>query len=415
MSQQKEEKGQFSTPLIHFLGGKNLIYILIVILLLGMSIFIFEKVSYIFKPIIVVFSTISAPLIVSLVMFYLLNPIVNIMERNGIKRLIGIGIIYTFLAVIHLIVINALIPLVGYQLVNFYEGLPQYISQFNDSLNQLNQYAIFHDALGSIKDYFNGFINHLPDMIKDHFSKSDNAVKSIIEAVESILIVFLTVPFILFFMLKDGPKFKQFVMRYLPANTRHDYLDLFKQIDEKVGSYVQGQMIVALCIGVLLFIGYSIIGLKYALILALIAAVTSVVPYLGPMIAISPAIIIALTISPAMLLKLGIVWCVVQFFEGHFISPNVMGNKLRIHPLTIIFVLLCAGKIAGVIGVILGIPAYAVVKVIVSKLFSKFKIRYNNIYGEEKGFYIYHDEEVDEIERNIENDDQSQNDEKVGN
>src|SRR5690606_24418637 len=139
------------------------------------------------------------------------------------------------------------------------------------------------------------------------------------------------------------------------------------------------------CIGILLYIGYLIIGLDYAIILALIAAVTSVVPYLGPTIAISPAIIIAIVHSPFMLLKLAIVWVSVQFLEGNFISPNVMGKTMKIHPLTIIIVLLVAGNLFGLVGVILGIPGYAILKVIVQYLYEKFKRRYNRFYGEEYG------------------------------
>src|SRR5699024_11317829 len=111
-------------------------------------------------------------------------------------------------------------------------------------------------------------------------------------------------------------------------------------IYRQVGSYIRGQMIVATCIGILLYIWYLIIGLDYAIIIAITAAITSVVPYLGPMIAISPAIIIAIVHSPFMLLKLAIVWATVQFLEGNFISPNIMGRAMQIHPLTIIIVLL---------------------------------------------------------------------------
>ena len=125
---------------------------------------------------------------------------------------------------------------------------------------------------------------------------------------------------------------------------------------------------------------YSIIGLDYGLVLACIAAVTSVVPYLGPTIAISPAIIIAIT-SPFMLLKLIVVWTLVQFIEGHFISPNVMGKTLKIHPLTIIFILLSAGNLLGIVGVILGIL------VMYSHLFLLFKRRYNKYYGDDSGEY----------------------------
>ena len=133
----------------------------------------------------------------------------------------------------------------------------------------------------------------------------------------------------------------------MPPKFRKDFHDLLEKMSVQVGSYIQGQIIVSFCIG---YSNY----LKYALVLASIAAVTSVVPYLGPTIAISPAIVIAIITSPLMLLKLAVVWTLVQFFEGH--SPNVMGKTLKIHPLTIIFILLCAGNLMGIVGVIIGIP-----------------------------------------------------------
>ncbi len=90
-------------------------------------------------------------------------------------------------------------------------------------------------------------------------------------------------------MLKDGHHFKEFSTNIMPPKFRKDFHDLLEKMSVQVGSYIQGQIIVSFCIGILLFIGYSVIGLKYSLVLASIAAVTSVVPYLGPTIAISPA------------------------------------------------------------------------------------------------------------------------------
>lgn len=86
-------------------------------------------------------------------------------------------------------------------------------------------------------------------------------------------------------------------------------------------------------------------------------------------------------------LKIAVVWTLVQFVEGHFISPNIMGKTLKIHPLTIIFILLCAGKLLGIVGVILGIPGYAILKVLVTHLFQLFKRRYNRFYGNDVGEY----------------------------
>ena len=116
-----------------------------------------------------------------------------------------------------------------------------------------------------------------------------------------------------------------------------------------------------------------IIGLDYALILAIIASFTSVVPYLGPAIAITPALIVALVTSPIMLLKMIVVWTAVQLIEGKFISPQIMGKTLKIHPITIIFVILTSGNLFGVVGILLAVPGYAVLKVVVSHIFNLFK------------------------------------------
>ena len=124
-----------------------------------------------------------------------------------------------------------------------------------------------------------------------------------------------------------------------------------------------------------MFIGFVIIGLDYAPVLAVIASFTSVVPYLGPAIAITPALIIAVVTSPYMLLKLIIVWTIVQLIEGKFISPQIMGRNLHIHPITIIFIIIIAGNLFGVAGILLAVPGYAVLKVITTHLFEYFKIR----------------------------------------
>src|SRR5699024_8744680 len=213
--------------------------------------------------------------------------------------------------------------------------------------------------------------------------------QSFVSTITHVVVIIATFPFVLFFLLKDGEKFRNYFISLMPPKFRRDTHDLIDKMNLQVGSYIQGQMIVALCIVVLLFI-----GLDYALTLASIAAVTSVVPYLGPMIAISPAIVLAAIDSPFMLLKLAIVWAAVQFLEGHFISPNIMGKTMKIHPLTIIFVLLCAGNLAGIIGVILGIPAYAIIKVAVTHVFTLFKRRYNKYYKDDSGPYEIEDNKV---------------------
>ncbi|MFL6562935.1 MAG: AI-2E family transporter, partial [Bacillus sp. (in: firmicutes)] len=150
---------------------------------------------------------------------------------------------------------------------------------------------------------------------------------------------------------------------------------ILSDLDEALSSYIHGQIFVSFCIGTLLFLGYLMIGLDYSLLVAIVAMFTNVIPFLGPIIAIIPALIIAILNSPMMVVKVLIVMVVVQQIEGHIISPQVMGRRLEIHPLTIISLLLAAASIGGVLGLILAVPVYAVLKVIVHHTYRLWKLR----------------------------------------
>lgn len=393
-SEKKKHIFSFSeTRFMRFLGGNDLIYGLVALVLLGIVIFIFDKVSYVFEPFIIVFNTIAAPIIVSLILFYLFNPLVNLMERYRIPRLLGITIIYVAIVGIITLIVNLLIPIIGSQIEGFIKNSPHYLNKITQSVEKITTNSFLSSYMSQVNDWLESAQKKIPSMLSEYFDGFGPKLASFAEAVSNVGVVIVTTPFILFFMLKDGHRFKDYSTKIMPPKFRKDFHDLLEKMSVQVGSYIQGQIIVSFCIGVLLLIGYSIIGLKYPLVLASIAAVTSVVPYLGPTIAISPAIVIAIITSPWMLLKLVIVWTLVQFFEGHFISPNVMGKTLKIHPLTIIFILLCAGNLMNVVGVIIGIPLYAVLKVLVSHLFLLFKRRYNRYYGEDAGDYSIKQEE----------------------
>ncbi|MCG7339529.1 AI-2E family transporter [Staphylococcus sp. ACRSN] len=396
-TKQKKDRLRLSFPetrFMKFFGGKDLIFGLIVLILVGFSIFIFDQVSYIFKPFIIVFNTIAAPIIVSIILYYLLNPLVNLMERYNIGRAWGVIILFLLIVGVISLAINLLIPVIGTQIKSFGHNFPNYVDKVNGLIDSITKYSLISNSYSQIQDQLDTLSKKIPSMISDYFNGFGTKVKNVAEALVNVGVVIATTPFVLFFMLKDGHRFKEFSTNLMAPKFRKDFHDLLDKMSEQVGSYIQGQIIVSFCIGILLFIGYSIIGLDYSLILACIAAVTSVVPYIGPTIAISPAIIIALITSPIMLLKLIVVWTAVQFIEGHFISPNIMGKTLKIHPLTIIFILLSAGNLLGVVGVILGIPAYAILKVLVSHLFYLYKRRYNKYYGDDAGKYEIKDEEL---------------------
>lgn len=376
---------------IDFLGGRNIIFALVLFILIGILIFIFDKVSFVFSPFIIILKTVIGPIILAFVIYYLLNPVVNFMERYHITRLWAIIILLVLIIGGIVLAAVLLIPLIEKQLMGFGRQLPEYTHYLLDRIKMLSNNSIVGPYVSSIQDWMTDNITKLQTKVTEYAGNLPTKIRSFVDTLMSVAVVVFTFPFVLFFLLKDGGKFKRYFIQLIPPKFRKDTHDILEKMNIQVGSYIQGQLIVATCIGVLLFIGYLIIGMDYALVLACIAAVTSVVPYLGPMIAISPAIILALVHSPWMLLKLAVVWMLVQFLEGHFISPNIMGKTMKIHPLTIIFVLLSAGNIAGIFGVILGIPGYAIIKVLVTHTFEKFKQRYNKYYADDAGLYEVYD------------------------
>lgn len=372
---------------IKFLGGRDLVFGLGIIIFIGIAIFIYNKVSFVFHPFIVIVSTVAAPLILAFVAYYIMNPIVNLLERLHVKRIWGILIIILGISGLITGLIFLIAPSIESQVNDLIKNFPSYMEQMGEGIKSW----IGHSFLGPYYDegykWVTSTLSDLPGKIGGYLGGAYEGIVSVASTLTQVFIALLTFPFILFFLLKDSARFKEYCLYLLPPKYRDDANRILNNMDVQVGSYIRGQITVASCIGILLYIGYLIIGLDYAITLAIIAAITSVVPYLGPMIAVSPAIIIALVDSPIMLVKLAIVWAAVQFLEGHFISPNIMGHTMKIHPLTIMFVLLIAGNLFGVVGVILGIPGYAIVKVIVVYLFGKFKLRYNKYYGADAGSY----------------------------
>ena len=386
----KNKKGDFMknpSRFMKFIGGRDLFYGLILLILIGVTIFLYQKISFIFQPFIIIFSTVAPPVILAFIAYYLMNPIVNLLERFRIKRIWGIIIIILGISGLLTGVVLLTAPAIETQVKGLIQNFPSYLMQMGEGIESFFKNSFLNSYYEQGYEWVISALGDIPNQIGDYVGKTYEGVVNIASTVTQVVVVMITFPIILFFLLKDSAHFKEYTLRLLPPRLRGEVNQILVNMDVQVGSYIRGQIIVATCIGILLFIGYSIIGLDYAITLAIIAAVTSVVPYLGPTIAISPAIIIAIVDSPFMLLKLAIVWAAVQFLEGNFISPNVMGITMKIHPLTIIIVLLVGGKLFGIVGMILGIPGYAILKVIVVYLFEKFKLRYNHFYGEDDGGY----------------------------
>ena len=361
--------------LLAFIGGKFIIYILLIVILLGIAIYLYTEISYIFTPINTIISSIITPIIVAYVFYYMLNPLVNFFSKK-ISRF-SASLLAIFVGIITvLIVIIGVVPIIVEQTQNLITAMPRYVEIVKGYLEEYSDNAYVQVVV----EYVNTNLN--ASKISERLITIVTSIaQGIVSSISSTASVLVTMPFVLFFLLKDASKFNKFVISLLPKKLEKPVAETIDEIDDKVGSYIQGQMLVSLCIGVMLFIGYNVIGLHYGFSLATIAAFLSIVPYLGPVIAITPAMLVAASTSWVMVVKMLVVWGVVQFLEGNIISPNIMGRSMNMHPLTVIFVILIGVNISGVVGAILGIPVYSILKVLISKLLISLKERYDKFYG----------------------------------
>ncbi len=368
-------KGNKEKQIISFLGGKITIYVLTIIILFFIALFLYKQISGVFAPVRIIFSSLIAPVLVAYIFFYILKPVSNLLA-NKLKMSRAISSILSILFGILVIVLVfiGVIPVIVEQTQHLIVAIPEYVFTLKRYLEANSNNIILRNILYYINNNLN--VNKLSSTAFDIFSNFITNAASILSSTATIII---TVPFVLYYLLKDSEKFKDFVIKKLPEKSKNPIKNTIEEIDNTVGSYIAGQMLVSLCVGILLFIGYQIIGLKYAVSLATLAALLSIVPYLGPMIAILPAMLVAIGTDWIMVVKMLVVWGVVQFLEANVISPNIMGRKMEIHPLTVIFVIIIFTNMMGVVGAIIGIPLYGILKVIVIKIFVILKNRYIKI------------------------------------
>ncbi|TCS83810.1 putative PurR-regulated permease PerM [Tepidibacillus fermentans] len=340
---------------------KAMIYLIITIFVLTI-LYLLMKVSPIFGQILFFIKNLFLPFFIALIISYLLHPIVTILHNRGVPRSIAVLLIYiVFFGSVTIICLRAF-PLLATQVKELGENLPLIIQRIKSWLDGIrNGYPI----PDSIQKGIDTSIQNWEAKLTSGFSHVMDWVGNTI----SILFTIFLVPFVSFYILKDYKLIEKTVITFVPRSKRKGMIRLLKEIDEALGNYIRGQLIVITIVGVLAYIGYLIIDLPYALLLAFIVSITDIIPYIGPFIGMAPALIVAMSISWKMVISVLIVNLTIQALEGNVISPQVVGRKLNIHPLLIIISLLIGGESGGVVGMILAVPIFAILKVILQHIF----------------------------------------------
>jgi predicted PurR-regulated permease PerM len=352
---------------VKWLMGNRVLLILVYSLIIFALLYMLQLIQPLIGSVITFLEEVLGPFIIAMIISYVLNPIVSLLNHRKVPRTAAVLLIYAvFITTLTVVVMN-IIPMFMKQLRELNEHIPELTMKAQSLVSGMNNSSWVPD---SVQEGINHALHGLEDGIARGVSNFVNGIGTTI----NFLFIAFIIPFLVFYMLKDFRLMEKTALTFIPKKHRTHIIKLLMDIDSALGNYVRGQFIVCVIVGVLAYIGYWVIDMPYPLLLASMVTVFNIIPYLGPFFGAAPAIIMASTISMKMMLLVAGVNLCVQILEGNVISPQVVGRTLHMHPLLIIFVLLVGGELAGIVGMILAVPFFAVIKV----LFQHMWVYYNN-------------------------------------
>jgi predicted PurR-regulated permease PerM len=256
--------------------------------------------------------------------------------------------------------------------------VPPFVEEFNQLSINLPQFIMqIQEVIRSSQRWYAGF--RLPEEINAAVANGLNASFSYISSFLQQMVVglvgilgqfigFIVIPVIVYYMLKEDESLVEGVMKLVPGEHKETVRAILEKTNLVLKNYVEGQIVICSIIGIVIGLGLYLMGIKFFLVLGLIAAVTELIPIIGPVIGAIPAVIIALLVSPALTVGVIIFYIIVQTAGAYILVPKLIGNKLDLHPITILLGVLVLGNLIGVWGIFFAAPIIAILKVLYLEL-----------------------------------------------
>lgn len=295
-------------------------------------------------------------LTVSFILAAALEPVVDKLQKKfKFPRWLGALSIYALFLAILYVFIMMIVPILSEQVKTLIDNKDTYI---NDTQSMISSWP------KEYQDQVNSFMNNIPTEIGSwQVGGISHRVSGVFSGIGSFMVILVISIYVL--SLKNG--MKQTVSAFVPEKRRELFIKIFGDITRKMSLWFRGQLLLSLSVGVVTFIGLSIMHIPYALVLAIIAAFTELIPMVGPVLGAIPAVIVALFISPVMALIVGIFYVFVQQLENHILVPQVMKKAVGLNPVIIISAMLIGAKLLGILGVILAVPVASAISVIIKE------------------------------------------------
>lgn len=327
--------------------------------------------------------------VIAFVIAYVLNPIVELLARLRLRRSLAVVLVYLLLIQVA-VFFSVLMGQVVVELGRFVNLVPEAVGEIGA-------------RLGTVSTWFEGIAERMPPWVLERFGDqaagedlaqqfqdrlSDviaNGVESVLRLLERLLaegpaflvsgatsLISTTFQVLLIvlasaYFLYDFPRFTRNVRRFVPVRWRPLHDDLVNKADRAVGGFLRGQILITIVLGVLVWIGLSLIGVPFATAISVLAAIFNLVPYLGPIIGVIPAVLLAFTVSPLAALLTVLVFVVANQLEGNLLGPLILSRSVDLHPVTVLLAISAGLGLLGVLGALLAVPVVALAKLLLEE------------------------------------------------
>jgi len=321
---------------------------------------------------------ILAPFLIAMLLAYMGDPLVDHLQRFKLSRTSTVVLVFVVFSLALIILFVVLVPLLGRQLVRLYEVVPQL-------LDWLQQHALpwiqvqfgLPDGfwrLEHLKQALSGNVGQTGDILGMLVGQATSSGRAVLGWMTDVVLV----PVVGFYLLRDWDKLTLKVRALLPRRIEPVLVRLAGECHDVLGAFIRGQLLVMLALGLIYAVGLSAIGLDLGLLVGLLAGVASIVPYMGFVIGSCAAVIASVFQYGGMelypLLGVALVFAVGQSLEGMLLTPLLVGDRIGLHPVAVIFAILAGGQLFGFVGILLALPAAAVIMVMLRHVADLYKL-----------------------------------------
>ncbi|MCH7981177.1 MAG: AI-2E family transporter [Proteobacteria bacterium] len=312
------------------------------------------------------------PFVAAALLAYMGDPLADRLQKFRLPRALAVTTVFllTFLFLALLVLLVG--PLIRQQIATLFASLPSIISQIEQVW--LPGFANFFDLELGEDVGLGAFLAQYKDMAGSWGATLLSSVTTTGSMLAAAVLSLFLIPILTFYLLRDWDSIISHLAALLPSSQRETIVELARQTDDVLGAFLRGQLMVMFALAVIYSVGLTLVGLEFAIAIGVVAGLVSFVPYLGFVFGIGIASLTVVLQPNPLLHLIGVVatFTIAQLFEGSFLTPKLVGDKIGLHPVLIIFAIAAGGQLFGFFGILLALPAAAVLSVLVRFAYDRY-------------------------------------------